>query len=225
MAYNTFTEEELQHLSKLASSGDSTAKDMLLSEAKRITKAANSRLLSLEKKGFVSQSYAYGMAEIWNDDRIRNRFKANNNMTVEQLTSELRRARVFMSQESSTTRGVIYARQRFFETLEAYDIVVPESSQTQFYEFIRSDSVQDVIDYIGEYDIIMDIISNNLDDITNSFRNLQRQFDMAVANRENFDEFIERMSGGKSFAEMYKRHTKRESEIRDRRRKSKNNIK
>lgn len=223
MAYSTFTEEQLQHLSQLASNGDKTAYDMLLTEGRRISKAANSRLLRLEKSGLEKLSYAYSMAEIWNNGRTKNRFRANLSLSIDDLTKELRRARVFMSQESSTKRGVTIAQNRFFDTLDAYDIHVPQSQRQAFYEFIRSDSVQDVIDYIGEYDIIMDIIANNIDKTKKSLNNLQRQFDMALSNREYFDEFIERMGNGKkgqSYEEMYRRHEQRESTIRDRRRKS-----
>lgn len=223
MKYNTFTEEQLQHLSRLALDGDSTAYDMLLTEGKRIAKAANTRLWRLEKMDLAEKSYAYSMVELWKGERKKVRFNVNQSMDIDELVKELRRARVFMSQESSTQRGVKMAEKRFFDTLDSYDIHIPESDRQAFYEFVRSDSVQDVIDYIGEYDIIMDIIANNLDDIQNSFKNLQRQFDMAVVNNEYFDTFIERMGNGRrgqSYVEMYKRHTEREGAIRDRKRKA-----
>lgn len=223
MAYNTFTEELLQHLSRLALGGDKSAYDMLITEGRRIAKAANSRLLRLEKAGLTERSYAYSMVEVWKNDSNKKRFRVNLSLSIEDLTKELRRARVFMSQESSTKTGVLSAEKRFFEIMDSYGIHVPDSQKQTFYEFIRSDTVQDVIDYIGEYDIVMDIIANNIGKTERSLKNLQRQFDSALNNREFFDEFIERMGKGRkgqSYEEMYKRHEQRADTIRDRRRKS-----
>lgn len=221
MAYVTYTEEELTHLERLASRGDDTAFDMIFQEAKRLAKSANSRLLRLERADLEEASQAYQKAVTYTDMEFNGsyRFRVNKSLSLDALVKEFREMRSFMSKESSTVKGMRHSQKRLVKTLSTYGIDIPESQRMDFYKFVQSDTVQDVIDYIGEYDIVMDIIANNIDKITDSFLNLQRQFEQFLAGDEYFDEFIERVfnlgEGDKksdkyrTYEQIYKRHTDR----------------
>lgn len=211
MAYVTYNEQELQHLRRLATSGDDTAQSMLYNEARRVSKAVNQRLLRLERADKDEISSAYQNAIIFTEDKFgAKRFRVNKRQSVDELVRILQEGRHFMSQESSTVRGMKIAKKRMFDTLDAYGIHIETSQQEKFYEFVHSDSVQDVIDYIGEYDTVMDIIALNVSKSRDSFKMLKREFDNFLIGRGNFDEFIDRFSGGMTFEEMRSRHYERE---------------
>lgn len=220
MSYNTITEELLLHLVNLAKGGDDIALGELKKEGKRIIKAANSRLLRLEQKGFDKVSYAYGQAEYYNQAYSKNRFRINNKMAVDDIASTIREARYIINQPTSLVSGVKKYQDDFIETLDAYGIHVNPSDRSKFYEFVKSDTVQDLISYIGEYDTVMDIISNNINKQRKSFMDLYRDFNNALLNRETYDEFITRMSGGtdNDYIRMVQRHEQRMDAIRTKQR-------
>lgn len=220
MAYHTIDEDLLLHLINLSNNGDSTALDELKREGKRIIKVANSRLRRLEKGGFDKVSYAYGQAAYYNQNYSKNRFRINNTMNIDDIASTIREARYIINQPTSLASGVKQFQNNFIDTLEAYGIHINPSDRTKFYEFVKSNTVQDLITYIGEYDTVMDIIANNIEKRRRSFMELYREFNNALVNKESYDEFITRMSGGEEqdYIRMVQRHDDRMGKIREKQR-------
>ncbi len=221
MAYSSLNEQQLMHLERLASRGDDTALDILYQESKRIAKAANTRLLRIEKAGKTDVSQAYQKAEFDIEKMgYDNRFRVNKKQSIDDLVNNYRSMRSFMAKESSTIKGLKYAQERLIDTLEAYDIHIPKDNRDEFYRFIRSDTVQDIIEYIGEYDVVMDMIANNIGKIQGSFKQLEVEFNRVLAGDENFDEMLERQAKryGSTYRELYERHSNREKARNKRRR-------
>lgn len=220
MAYNTYNEEELRHLKKLATQGYDEAKDMLMEEGRRLIKAANSRLLRLERSGNDKLSEAYDIAQVFTEDKFNsNRFRINKSMSIDDIVDTMRKARSFMSSETSTGRGIGYAKERLFETLSAYGINVDKNLQDDFFALIRTDAVQDYISFVGDYDLVFDLIAENLKNSRVSFKTLEYQFNQALAGHEAYDIFMEKLAkqGGVDINEMYRRHRDRYNDIYRRR--------
>lgn len=206
MAYITYNEEELNHLLRLAKGGDDTALNMLRDENKRVAKAANTRLLRIERAGKVEESPAYQRATLYTNERNEsNRFSGARMTSPDNLARNLREMRHFMSLETSTLRGIKYAKDRLFKSLEDYDIHIKPSDRDIFYNFIRTDALQDIMTITDEYDIIMDLVVSNLDRIKNDFEEVYRDFESYLTGHEKYDEFLIRMGRGIDIETLYQR--------------------
>lgn len=206
MAYQfKYTERDLKALEKAYKRGDETAEDTLRSEIKRLAKAANSRLLRLERAGLSDQSQAYARSMGYlNEIMESNRYRVSKKMDMEDLLDEYRELRLFLNKETSTVSGLKRAQKRLFNTLDAYNIHIAEENRGTFYEFLGSSVIQDVIDYIGEYDIVMDAIANNVDKIGGDLTKLEKQFNAFLSGEIFYDELLERI-GGITIEELYNR--------------------
>lgn len=208
MAYKLLSEKELTALQAASNRGEEDAFNQLFKESKRVAKAANSRLLRLERAGFT-ESNAYERATYYTDYAYgAERFRVNRRMDVDDLIEQYREMRTFMRKESSTVSGVRASRDRLIDALESYDIHIEEPNRNAFFSFVNSDDVQDAIEFIGEYDIVMDAIANNIDKIGNDFKNLQKQFQAFLKGEIFYDELLERISG-ESYESLYQRHRDR----------------
>lgn len=207
MAYKyKYDERELKALEKRALKGDNQALTDLRSELRRLSKAANSRLLRIEKAGFENQSQAYARSIGYlNAMQDSNRFRVSKSMEVEDLVQNYREVRLFLNKESSTITGIKAGQDRLFKTLKSFNIDIAEENKSKFYEFIGSVEIQDAIDYIGEYDVVMDAIANNLDKIGGDLTKLKKQFNQFLAGDIFYDELLEKI-GGMSLEELYRRH-------------------
>lgn len=228
MAYETFSERDIQNFRYRIMQGDTSARDELLKEAKRLAKASNSRLLRIEKADLTRQSQAYQLADFYISSKGvtgKTRYRINNSYSNNEIIDSIREMRTFLSKESSTVRGLRYAQKRTLDILEDYGISVEEKDKTAFYEYIRSDTVQDVIDYIGEYDVVMDFIANNIDKKKMSFQQLEQEFNAFLNSSEKFDLFFDRLNekykGGLSYADLQRRTVERDIYNRKAKRRSK----
>lgn len=210
MAYkNLYSEQQLEYLSSLIESGDKSAEATLRKEVKRVVKAANQRLLRLERAGYEDVSNAYERASYYTDYTFgSNRFKVNKSLSADDLIEEYREVRTFLRKESSTVKGIRYAQDRLIESLNTYNIKIPRDKRDAFFRFVNSDNVQDAIEFIGEYDVVMDAIANNIDKLVGNYNHLMKQFEAFLKGDIFYDELLERISG-ENVETLYQRSRKR----------------
>lgn len=210
MAYQTnYNQQQVMHLAKYAKKGDEEAFRLLYKDLRRISRAANTRLLRLEKSGWSDVAQAYQRATWFTNKMVgTNRFSTAKSMDIDLMVDQYAEVRAFMSKESSTVKGNKIAQKRLIDALEKYDINIPKKQQREFYKFVNSDTVQDAIDYIGEYDVVMDAIANNINKIGSNFEDLYRQFNEFLDGKDHFDTFLTKL-GGVDVRELYKRHSVR----------------
>lgn len=212
MAYNLLSEKELDVLEGKVRSGDIDTLEKFRRLSKRVAKAANSRLLRLEKADFT-ESNAYQRATYYTEYAYKaERFRVNNSMNIDDLLENYREMRTFMRKESSTVRGMKYIQKRLMTTLESYNIHIDEDYQTIFFKFINSDTVLDALDVIGESDIVFDAIASNLRENVNNLEKLRKEFDAFLRGEVFYDELLERI-GGLTFEELHERSRKRGIDI------------
>lgn len=139
-----------------------SASDAELRQAvRKAAKAANQRLVRLEKSGFTSGLYKHTMADLQRSDRRR--FKERpTNMTTAELRTEYQRLRDFLSAKTSTVqgrKGVDYMRyqtavekgfkgtqEEFYDAIEKYFSGTAEQfySSDVVYDSIISDDTDDI---------------------------------------------------------------------------------
>lgn len=202
-------EDLLRHLVKYAKRGEAEPLIELYSEAKRLSKTANSRLLRLERAGYDETSQAYSYATFYTSkEHESNRFRVNKFMTPDELAKEYRRMRLFMESKTSTVLGIRNAQKETFDTLRDYGYEVSNEHQEEIFKLLRSDEVQDLIEFGGEYEIVFDMILVNVSEQRKSVNDLKRQINAFLEGRENYDDFIERM-GPYSYVEYHGRNRDR----------------
>lgn len=211
-----FTDSDLTSLRKRAEKGDESARRELEKDARRLAKIANSRLLRLERSG-MEDSQAYRRSTFFLTDIMRTtpRFKVNKKLDTDELIQEYKEMKLFLSKESSTVKGMLAAENRLIDALEKYDINIDKSKRREFTKFIGSQDIQDAIELIGDYDVVMDAIAENLSKYKGQFDRLAKQFNAFLNGDIFYDELLEKI-GGRSLEELYNRHRRRN--IRDKRR-------
>lgn len=203
-------EKELRSVLLGMSRGSASSTSLFWDTVHKEAKRANMRMLRLERSGLADASNAYQRAALFNDiDHGSMRFRFNKSMTVEELGDAYREMRTFLSKEESTVRGVRYAQKRFMQAMEDYGIEIPKEQQSDFFTFYRSDEVQDMIEYVGEYDVIADLINNAVNKMHTSLETLRNEFNSVLAGDQYFDEVVRKYGAGESYGSLLKRHRRR----------------
>lgn len=219
MAYKTLSEDELESLRESISYGDMEAQKTLEKALRRIAKTANTRLLRIEKNALDSMSNAYERATFYTQNIMgwSNRFRVNKSMDTDDMIDLYREIRYFISRESSTVKGIKIQQERFKKALNAFDINVSKYKWNEFFQFINSDNVQDVIEMIGNYDVVIDAIANNIERMAGDFKKMEKDFNAYLRGTINHDELLERI-GGIDYETLYQRHRDRRENLNQRRR-------
>lgn len=208
MAYKLLSEQELDALEGAINRGETDALKYLIKESKRVAKAANSRLLRLERNDFY-ESNAYQRATYYTDYAYGSeRFRVNKSMDADALLEQYREMRTFMRKESSTIKGMRSQQSRLLDALESYDIHIPDAEKKTFFKFVNSDDVQDVMQLIPEYDVVMDAIANNFGKINNDLTDISASFRAFLEGEIFYDQLLERISG-ETYDSLYKRSRNR----------------
>ena len=212
MAYKTLTEKEINKLHLSIVRGDKNALSTVKNLYRKLAKTANQRLLRLEKAGFETTSNAYEWAAYYLQDYKKGnklRFSENpTNMDIDEILETYRVARHFVAKETSTVRGVKYARKRLIDAVEEMGYEIPENDLQKFYEFVNSDAVQDAMVSIGNSNIVVDAITNGFYNLGKSIDDMMKNFERYNSGELLYDELLERV-GGMSIAELYKRQRNR----------------
>lgn len=211
MAYKTLSEKELSKLELSIIRGDSNAEYTMRKELKRIAKAANTRLLRLEKAGYENSSSAYGRAVGYLQEFFEGatRYRTGKYLKIDDVFDLYREAKSFMAKETSTIRGVKYAQSRLLDTVETLGYTVPREDLDKFYEFLQSDTVYDVMQNIDISEIVIDAISNGFFNLKKSIDEIMDNFEKYLNGEiQYYDELLERV-GGIRVADLYKRQNDR----------------
>lgn len=200
------TEQTLKKLT--AKNVDPSFRQEIIKQMQKDAKRANSRLLRIEKTGLEDVSNSYQRAVFYADmERGNARFRISpSKMSTTDILQEYREIRTFLSKESSTVKGIKYQQKRFMNAMDAFDIHI--SNKDEFFRFINSDTIQDAIEVIGNYDIIMDAINSAIEKLHKDLDSIKKEFDYFIAGKMHYDELLERL-GGETLDDLYVRHRRR----------------
>lgn len=216
MAYEFWNEKELSKIELGIARGDAALQSQFYSEVKKVAKAANSRLLRLEKAGFTT-SNAYERAIYYTSYNYgADRFRVNKSMDTDKLIEQYREMRTFMRKESSTVTGVKASRKRLINYLEDRDIHIRPEDRDKFFDFINSDDLQDAIEVVGFSEDIFRAISEYIDKKgISDIDKLGKQFQAFLNNEIFYDDLLERISG-MTYEDLYKQSRGRNLSKKDR---------
>lgn len=207
-----YTERELNRIEGAIRRGEPDSFNMLKSNYMLLAKRANSRLLRLEKEGLADTSPAYGRATFFNQmDSQSSRFtfpRGASSDNPDGLLDSYRELRTFLNRDSSKVKYVRETQKKTIESLSALGIKIEDDDRKAFFSFIGSPSVQDAIEYIGQYDLIFDAVSNNFDEIKKDFNTFQMKFESFLKGEIFMDELLERV-GGMTLSEAFERQSTR----------------
>lgn len=212
MKRELLTERELRELRFKSTSEDRRGE--ILDIMRKDVKRANQRLLSIERAGLSDVSNSYQRAALYTDMEFgSNRFKFNSRLSDEELIDQYKEVRTFLAKESSTLSGIRSQQARFLDAMETFGIEIDDKES--FFHFINSDTIQDAIDVIGNYDIIMDAINSAIQKLGKDLESIKREFDSFLAGRQHYDELITKL-GGVSIDDLYARHRERKGKFSNR---------
>lgn len=199
-----YTEMELRTLQKLIESGDSNAMKELKQNGDKLVNRANTRLRALEKNDLKLFPYRRAINYIENRLDSKRFSKSVKRLGgIDGYIEQYRELKRFLEAESSkVSRAREIVKQRY-ETLKDVGINIEENNANKFFEFIGSDTVQDLFETTGTSDILMDLIAENLNKHHKTIRGMERDFNKYLNGDLSYDTLIERLGG--DVHEVFKR--------------------
>lgn len=155
------------------------------SVARTLSKRANERMASLERKGI---NYgAISKAQYWLQGEGRTRFYTGKKYTDQQLKTQLAVLEEFLSSKTSTLRGIKTAEGKRLETFRAKGIKI--SSPKSFFDFLSSQQFKALSKYVDSDQVVEDFALAADEGYT--AKEIQAQYDMFLNSQLTFEQVAE----------------------------------
>jgi hypothetical protein len=181
------TENEIRLLTKQAIKGNKEAYSTLLEENKTLAKRANTRLSALEKKNL--DYYSYDRATGFTGSEYqKNRFTTSKKLLdADTLGVQLRELNRFMGSKSSTVTGQKQIASKRIQTFRDKGVNIPQGKETEFLRFIGSESIQEVFEFTGASEELVDLIAKQFGK-HHDIKKLSSQFDKYLTGALSYEE-------------------------------------
>lgn len=180
---------EIIKLSREAEKGNMQSYNKLLSYNQKLTSRANQRLRSLEKQTRSGNAYAKAITYT-QKEYGSNRFRKPK--TISDLKISTFALENFLSQKTSTVRGIKEYEKRIIGGFREKGIYIPDDKKDIFFDFLDSGFFNEFKKYDSERAIeeIADAISNGrtLDDLNEAYQKYQTGQQSLIESWEEWTE-------------------------------------